>query len=60
LSLHLRDILVSDEYCDKDVVVQNATLSIKSQMPIISCTVQVESFNVEGVNNCKQCRLREC
>lgn len=52
--------LAVDEYCDKDVVVQNATLSIKSQMPIISCTVQVESFNVEGVNNCKQCRLREC
>ncbi|XP_066262323.1 proton-coupled zinc antiporter SLC30A2-like [Euwallacea similis] len=52
--------LAVDEYCDKDVIIQNATSSIKAQLPIFSCTIQVETFNMEGVNNCKQCKLREC
>lgn len=49
-----------DDYCDKDFVTQSATSSIKSQIPIFSCTVQVESFNIDRVNSCKQCRIREC
>jgi len=52
--------LAVDNYCDKDFVIQDATSSIKCQIPIFSCTIQVESYNADDVNSCKQCRIREC
>ncbi|XP_076267853.1 proton-coupled zinc antiporter SLC30A2-like isoform X1 [Rhynchophorus ferrugineus] len=52
--------LAVDDYCDKDFIVQSATTLIKSQIPVFSCTVQVENYLGEEINVCKQCRLREC
>ncbi|XP_030764030.1 zinc transporter 2 isoform X2 [Sitophilus oryzae] len=52
--------LAVDDYCDKDFIVQSATSLIKSQIPIYSCTVQVENYNTEEVRSCKQCQIREC
>ncbi|XP_050305645.1 zinc transporter 2-like isoform X3 [Anthonomus grandis grandis] len=52
--------LAVDEYCDKDTVVQAATASIKNQISIFSCTIQVETYSMDSVIGCKDCRVREC
>ncbi|ENN78227.1 hypothetical protein HUJ04_004397 [Dendroctonus ponderosae] len=52
--------LAVDDYCDKDVILQKATSSVKLLLPIFSCTFQVESYKVDGISSCKFCRLREC
>ncbi|KAL1513752.1 hypothetical protein ABEB36_003121 [Hypothenemus hampei] len=52
--------LAVDDYCDRDVVIQNATTSVNNQIPIFSCTIQVESYNMEAVTNCQHCKTRDC
>lgn len=66
LGVHIETFLInynffSDEYCDRDNILQLATTLVKSRKSVVSCTVQIERYNAEINSNCKECqRLQPC
>ncbi|XP_060527498.1 proton-coupled zinc antiporter SLC30A2-like isoform X2 [Cylas formicarius] len=49
--------LAVDSHCDKSLITEQATMSIKSQIPIFNCTIQVEMYNPVTINSCGLCRV---
>ncbi|XP_057665927.1 proton-coupled zinc antiporter SLC30A2-like isoform X1 [Diorhabda carinulata] len=48
--------LAVDDFCDRDVLLKKTALTIQSKMPVISCTIQVESYNDELIKLCGECQ----
>ncbi|KAG5894777.1 hypothetical protein JTB14_005213 [Gonioctena quinquepunctata] len=48
--------LAVDQYCDRDLVLKKSTAGIQKQIPVMSCTIQIEAYNHELVNSCRQCK----
>ncbi|KAF5307467.1 hypothetical protein FQR65_LT06822 [Abscondita terminalis] len=49
--------LAVDEYCDRDLVLKRATGIVKSQINVVSCTIQVEKYNEELIRVCSECQI---
>ncbi|XP_068892998.1 proton-coupled zinc antiporter SLC30A2-like isoform X2 [Tenebrio molitor] len=52
--------LCVDKYCDRDSILKKATSVIKSKLNVISCTIQIETYNSDIVNSCKNCQSVQC
>ncbi|CAH1970799.1 unnamed protein product [Acanthoscelides obtectus] len=52
--------LAVDPYCDRDVLLKKTIAVIQSHISVVSCTVQIETFNLELSNSCKHCQIANC
>ncbi|RZB89864.1 zinc transporter 2-like, partial [Asbolus verrucosus] len=43
--------LCVDKYCDRDLILKKATCIVKNRLNVISCTIQIETYNSEVVNS---------
>ncbi|KAK4884154.1 hypothetical protein RN001_000425 [Aquatica leii] len=49
--------LAVDQSCDRDLVLKQATGIIRSQMNVVSSTIQIEKYNEELIRVCSQCQI---
>ncbi|KAF5281321.1 hypothetical protein FQA39_LY17833 [Lamprigera yunnana] len=49
--------LAVDQYCDRNLVLKNATGIIKSHLNAVSSTIQIEKYNEELMRVCTQCQI---
>nr|CAI5849833.1 unnamed protein product [Callosobruchus analis] len=52
--------LAVDPYCDRDILLKKTVAVIQSYLSFVSCTVQIESFNLELSSSCKHCQIVNC
>nr|CAH7718068.1 unnamed protein product [Callosobruchus chinensis] len=52
--------LAVDSYCDRDILLKKTAAVIQSHLTVVSCTVQIESFNLELSSSCKHCQIVNC
>lgn len=50
----------ADEHGDRDNILKLATILIRSKVNVLTCTIQIELYNAELINSCKQCQLLHC
>ncbi|XP_018570418.1 zinc transporter 2 [Anoplophora glabripennis] len=48
--------LAVDQFCDRDLLLKKASSLVHSQINVVSCTLQIEAYNAELINTCRQCQ----
>lgn len=50
----------SDQTCDRDAVLSQATFIVRNNLNVMSCTIQIEPYNEEIISACSKCQSLDC